>query len=183
MVTQRRRGAVRSESARIAILEATASQFAKHGYDQLTMEGIAAEARVGKQTIYRWWPSKSALIADCLTEGMLFPAWFTPPDTGDLRADVTAWLESIIRFLNEPGNGSLLRSLIIAAAENENVAVRLNERLGMLPMLGERLQVADALATDIGDAVIGAIVLRSLRRQPIEPGFARRLVEKLLGPL
>lgn len=181
MVTERRRGAVRSESARIAILEATASQFAKHGYDRLTMEGIAAEAKVGKQTIYRWWPSRSALIADCLAEGLLFPDWFTPPNTGDLRADVTVWLESIIRFLNEPGNSSLLRSLIIACAENEEVAERLNERLGLLPMLGDRLGGTDALNTDLGDAVIGAIVLRALRRKSIEPELAQRLVDLLLG--
>ena len=94
MPTERRRGAARSEPARVAILTATAKLFAEQGYDHLTMEGIAAEARVGKQTIYRWWRSKSALIADCLIAGLLIPEWLTPANTGSERADLTAWLDS-----------------------------------------------------------------------------------------
>ena len=103
----------------MAILRATANQFEKLGYDHVTMEGIAAEAKVGKQTIYRWWPSRSALIAECLVEGMLIPDWFVPADSGDLRADVTGWLTSILEYLQQPGNTTLLRSLVVAAAENE----------------------------------------------------------------
>jgi len=61
-----RSGPVRSEAARQAILEATARLLVERGYDHLTMEGIAATAGVGKQTVYRWWPSKGAVIAECL---------------------------------------------------------------------------------------------------------------------
>ena len=78
MEPEQRRGPGRSESARLAILTATARQFAERGYDSLTMEGIAAEAKVGKQTIYRWWPSRSALVADALAEGLIMPDWFVP---------------------------------------------------------------------------------------------------------
>ncbi|MGO7983441.1 helix-turn-helix domain-containing protein, partial [Rhizobium johnstonii] len=78
-MAEHRRGPVRSEVARMAILEATARQFEARGYDQLTMEGIAAEAKVGKQTIYRWWPSKSALVADCLIAGLLFQHRLSAP--------------------------------------------------------------------------------------------------------
>ena len=63
----------------VAILDATARLFAERGYDHLTIEGIAAEADVGKQTIYRWWPSKGALVADCLLEGMLLPSGSSRP--------------------------------------------------------------------------------------------------------
>src|SRR5690348_8569674 len=83
--SQQRRGAVRSEQARSAILAATAQLIARHGYDHVSIEGIAHEAGVGKQTIYRWWPSKSAVVAECLLEGLLIPDAFVPPDTESLE--------------------------------------------------------------------------------------------------
>ena len=186
MTTERRRGAPRSEAARVAILQAAAKLFAQHGYDHLTMEGIAAEAQVGKQTIYRWWPSKSALIADCLIEGLLIPEWLAAPQTGDLRADLTQWLSRIVDFVREPGNAELLRSLVVAAAENEDVARRLNERLGMFPAEATTASApstaaSEAHATELGEALIGAVVIRTLRRGPLEPELAKRIVDAVLG--
>jgi AcrR family transcriptional regulator len=64
-------GTKRSEAARTAILNATARQFAERGWEQLSIEGIAADADVGKQTIYRWWSSKSAFVAECLLERLV----------------------------------------------------------------------------------------------------------------
>ena len=55
----RPRGRPRSETARKAVLRAALRLVAAHGYRALTIEGIAAAAGVGKQTIYRWWPSKA----------------------------------------------------------------------------------------------------------------------------
>jgi AcrR family transcriptional regulator len=175
MSTERRPGAVRSESARLAILSAAAHQFAERGYDHLTIEGIAAEAGVGKQTIYRWWSSKSALIAECLVEGMLIPVPMSPPRTGDLRADLEAWVGSILEFI--PGNESLLRSLVVAAAEDADVAQRLNERLGVLPLDGED---DGEFPVEVVEALVGVIVIRSLRRGEFDEGLARRLVELVL---
>lgn len=173
MATERRRGAVRSESARLAILGAAADIVTTRGYDHLSMEGIASAAGVGKQTIYRWWSSKSELLADCLMEGMLLPDWIRVANSGDLRADLGAWLANLAGFLNEPGNANLARSIIIAAAENESVALRLNERLGIFVLFGERALESPELP----EALLGAVVLRLLRRGTIDEAFARRLVE------
>ncbi len=188
MVTGRR-GAARSETARLAILHATTSQFVAHGWEHLTTEGIAAEAGVGKQTIYRWWRSKSALIAECMLEGLLLPDSFLPADTGDVRADLATWLETILRFADEPRSAELLRSLIAAAAEDEQVGMRLRDALGAASALVSRLESArargelprDAPIAAIGDALVGAIVLRVLARAPTEPGLARELVDTILG--
>ncbi len=190
MAGQGRRGPKRSEEARIAILTAAAEQVVAHGYDHLTIERIAAAARVGKQTIYRWWPSRSALVADCLAERLLLSELFVPEDSGDLRADVTGWLDNIVGFLGAPGNAGLLHSLVVAAAENTDVATRLNDRLGMLEMLGERFTAAVAAGqlppgtpvVELGDALIGAIVLRGLRHGALDTDFTHRLVDLLLPP-
>lgn len=170
MITERRRGPQRSESSRQAILAAAAHLFTEHGYDHLTVEGIAAEAHVGKQTIYRWWRSKSEIIAECLAEGLVLPDWIVPANSGDLRADLRAWLGYVIAFLDTPGNAGLLRSIVVAAAENEAVALQLNERLGIWQVLAERL------GDEAGEALVGALVIRSLRGGPLDEAFVERLV-------
>jgi AcrR family transcriptional regulator len=56
----------RSERARVAILDATNELLHENGLDNLSIEAVAARAGVGKQTIYRWWPTRPALVADAL---------------------------------------------------------------------------------------------------------------------
>lgn len=172
----------------MAILTATARQVAAHGYDHLTVEGVAAEAGVGKQTIYRWWRVKSALVADCLVEGLLLSELFVPEDSGDLRADVTTWLDNIVEFLHRSGNSGLMRSLIVAAGDNPDVAVGISERLGLWQMLGERFAAAVAAGqlpagtplVELGDALLGAIVLRELRGADEDREFTSRIAALLI---
>ncbi|QNO37676.1 TetR/AcrR family transcriptional regulator [Protaetiibacter sp. SSC-01] len=189
MAPSSRRGPGRSEAARVAILEATARIFLERGYEHLTMEGVAAEAGVGKQTIYRWWPSRTALVAECLAEGLIMPAWFVPPDSGDVRADLTTWLENVADFVAQPGNDALLRSLVEASAQDPAVATGLSERLGVLQLLGERMRRAveagdiDELPVEqLVEAMLGALVVRALQRGPIDRAYAGRLVALLMPP-
>jgi AcrR family transcriptional regulator len=189
-MTDHRRGPARSEQARVAILEATARQFAERGYDHLTMEGIAAEAKAGKQTIYRWWSSKGALVADCLIEGLLLPDNLNPPNTGDLRADLETWLQGILGLLERPGGDALMRSLVAAAAENADAGRLLHESLGVGSTLIVRLQAAvddsqlpaDAPLREIGEALVGSVILRVIGRVPTADGGPARLVQAVLGP-
>lgn len=187
-MSDHRQGPVRSEAARIAVLDATARLFATRGYDHMTMEGVAAEAGVSKQTIYRWWPSKGALVADCLLESRLLPNQLTLPDTGDVRADLTLWIATIFRVLDRAGE-SLLRSLIAAAAENVEVGQRLHASLGMESSLTDRLRSAidagelraDAPLDEIGEALVGSLILRALSRQTVDEAGAARFVTAVLG--
>jgi AcrR family transcriptional regulator len=180
---------VRSEEARSAILAATASLIARHGYDHVTIEGIAHEAGVGKQTIYRWWPSKSAVVAECLLEGMLIPDAFVPPDTESLEADVAAWVSGVFAFLAVPDNASLVRSILSAAVDNPEVGTRLNERLGassnaLAGRLRRGLEAGqlrpDASVELINDALLGACIARVLARSSFDPDDARALTRIVL---
>jgi AcrR family transcriptional regulator len=187
-MAEHRRGAPRSEAARIAVLETTAELFAERGYDQLTIEGIASEAGVAKQTIYRWWKSKSELVAECLFEGRLLPTGLVPPDTGDIRNDLTTWLDALFRFTDEPKNSELVRSLVVVAAENESVGRRLDASLGVPTLLATRLDTATTTGdlptetppNEIINALIGAVVVHVLQRTSAAPGAAKRLVSLLL---
>ncbi len=186
---QHRSGPIRNEAARVAILKATAGLFESQGYDRLTVEGIAAQAGVGKQTIYRWWPGKSALIADCLLEGLILPETLTPPNTGDIRKDLATWLDQIFRLRDHPSGEDLMRSLIAAAAENADVGRRLHESIGANSSVIARLQAAvdvseirpDAPLEEIGEALVGAVILRALSRKPLPPDAIPRLVAVVLG--
>ena len=58
----------RSARSQAAILHAAYELCQQQGYARLTIEGIAARAGVGKQTIYRWWPSKGAVLLDVFVD-------------------------------------------------------------------------------------------------------------------
>src|SRR4051794_35694438 len=85
-----RPGRKRSEESRQAILTAAFELVAELGYPRLTIEGIAARSDAGKQTIYRWWPSK----ADVLLDGLVAKAdlYIPVPDTGSYAEDLRAFL-------------------------------------------------------------------------------------------
>ncbi|WP_100813846.1 TetR/AcrR family transcriptional regulator [Microbacterium lacus] len=190
-MTLPRSGPVRSEAARLAILDAAAGLLAERGYDHLTMEGIAARAGVGKQTIYRWWPSKGAVVAECLLEGKLLDGRLLLPDTGDIRRDLTVWLGEVFALLESAQGETILRSLIAAAAEHaeigrrlrdslsgsESVSGRLSRAIGTVPNLPEGAPVEQ-----LAEALIGAVLLRALSREPSATSDAERLLDAVLGP-
>lgn len=64
-------GRPRSEESRTAILEATWNLLKTTNLKDLSIEGIARESGVGKTTIYRWWPSKIAVVMDAFVEHVL----------------------------------------------------------------------------------------------------------------
>lgn len=66
--TSRRPGRPRSDEARQAILESTLALLKETGFNDLSVEGIAARAGVGKATVYRWWPNKAALVIEAFLQ-------------------------------------------------------------------------------------------------------------------
>ncbi|NQX26103.1 TetR/AcrR family transcriptional regulator [Microbacteriaceae bacterium VKM Ac-2854] len=183
-----RRGRVRSEAAREAILTATTRIVHAHGYDHLTIEGVAKEAGVAKQTIYRWWASRGALIADCLIEGRLLSVDVEVPHTGDLETDIAEWLTTVIAILDAPSGGPLVRSLVAAAAEDENVGERLSAAFGVEGYLAERLSRAiddgqldaDVPVDQLGQAILGTIIIQTLSRRPVSAAELMLLVHFVL---
>ena len=122
------RGRPRSPQAHQAILAATCDLLLQTGYDGLSIEGVAARAGVGKQTVYRWWPSKSALVTEAVLEGRLAINGELPPDTGDLRNDLHTWLARQFEALADPYVLSLIRAVTAAAADDNAAGAALYER-------------------------------------------------------
>ncbi|MGY5129446.1 TetR/AcrR family transcriptional regulator [Streptomyces nigrescens] len=110
----------RSERSRRAIFDAALTLVGEVGYDKLTIEGIASRAGVGKQTIYRWWPSKAAVLLDAFTEGV--DEYEGLPDTGDLAADLKFVLRATADEFNDPAFQAPYRALAAAGANDEELS-------------------------------------------------------------
>lgn len=135
----------RSERARAAILTAAAELTRELPYVKLTIEAIAARAGVGKQTIYRWWPSKGAVVFDAMLESDSGPAGLALPDTGDIAADMRELLRGSIVALTDPGYESFLRAMYIEIQQDPELAATYRERL----LLPQRAAIADRLASAV----------------------------------
>ncbi|WP_433216662.1 TetR/AcrR family transcriptional regulator [Microtetraspora malaysiensis] len=116
----------RSESSRQAIFAAARELCAERGYGRLTIEAIASRAGVSKKTIYRWWPSKGAVILELLDEAATMKAHH--PDTGDLATDLRTQLTAVIGMLTPPQT-SALAGVIAEAQHDPALAHDLRERL------------------------------------------------------
>ena len=116
----------RSASSHRAILEAAWAEALQKGYDGLTIEGIAARAGVGKQTLYRWWPSKAAVLLEAVNARAQQTSTF--PDTGDIVADLGGQLAGVATFLADEG-GTVHRALLAAAQSDPELASQLRHQI------------------------------------------------------
>ncbi|RVX41986.1 TetR family transcriptional regulator [Nonomuraea polychroma] len=133
----------RNESSRRAILEAALQLCAEDGYGRLTIEAIAAHAGVSKKTIYRWWPSKGAVILEAIDDMANLLADHV--DTGNLAADLHTQLSAVIELLTPPNN-SAITGLIAEALHDKDLANDLRERLirPRITAFKERMRIAQA---------------------------------------
>jgi AcrR family transcriptional regulator len=116
---ERGRGRPRSEASHEAILAAVVPMIQARGYDAFSIEALAAQAGVGKATIYRRWASKEDLVLEALGR---FVAAIPAPDTGGLRGDLLAVLDSDAKLHADPATPLLLASLVAAMARSPKIA-------------------------------------------------------------
>src|SRR5271170_2546963 len=96
-------GRPRSEESRRSILQSTLKLLKQNGgFSELSIEAIAADANVGKTTVYRWWPTKAALVAEAFSASADDELQF--PNTGSVQRDMNLQMKRLIRiFLSERG--------------------------------------------------------------------------------
>src|SRR3979411_3401661 len=87
-------GRRRSEVSRKAILDATYELLKTVGFHQMSIEGVAARAGVGKATIYRWWNSKGVLAVEAFMEAVAPSIAFR--ETGSARADMERQMKILV---------------------------------------------------------------------------------------
>ncbi|WP_067480409.1 TetR/AcrR family transcriptional regulator [Actinomadura hibisca] len=170
------------------IFDATLHALARDGYDAMTIEGIADDAGVNKTTIYRWWPSKPALLRAALIDAPLLD--LPVPDTGTLRGDLEALTATLIGFLTAEPAGAVVRAALGAAVGDACLAAQFRDffadRLARERPVVERAIARGELppGTDpmlLMDLLSGAIWVRGVfRGLPVDGEFARRTVAAVL---
>jgi AcrR family transcriptional regulator len=169
----------RSEKSRAAIVTATRELLLERGFDGLTIEAVAARAGVGKQTIYRWWPTRPALVADVMLEDA-DKLLASVNHSGDLSTDLVGWVGKLFASLTTPRGSAMLRTLTVACMEHEDTAVKL--RAGFSAPLHDSVRarllaggINEVVAESAADAIVGGVVYPILSgAQP----YSRRRAER-----
>lgn len=109
-VGKRLPGRPRSEQSRQSILRSTLKFLKrKGGFADLSIEAIAADANVGKTTVYRWWPTKAALVADAFSTSADQELRF--PNTGSVQRDMSLQMRRLIRVFRSK-RGKVVAALL-----------------------------------------------------------------------
>lgn len=173
---------------RSAVLVATAELLAEGGYNDVTMEQIAARSGAAKQTLYRVWGSKAEVVADAVLQGAFELRADDVPDTGQLRRDLSEWLGGIARYLDRPEARSIVRALATSStASRDPDRADAFDRILTAPvgrLLAARLEsarrrgeVASHVSTAaVVDLILGYLTLVSIGRARLGEGRIRDLV-------
>jgi AcrR family transcriptional regulator len=149
------------------------------------IDDIAAAAGVGKQTIYRWWPSKQAVVIDALLHHSTGDTPF--PDTGDARRDLRAHMLAVTRIFTS-SIGALLREILAESYGHPDVARGFVERFwqprrelstAFLRQAMSRGQVRPDLDVEAAlDTVYSPLWTRLLiGHQPLDDEFVDRVLD------
>jgi AcrR family transcriptional regulator len=181
------RGAMRET----AILRATLELLAESGYDQLTIDAVAARARCSKATIYRRWPGKAALVSTAIRRHAGQPA-AAVPDTGSLRSDLQAAL-GVMRSSLSGQDAALILGLLAAMHRDPELAGAVREQvldvkrevfgavIARAAARGDIPATADgALLAEISSAVLLSRLL--VTGEPLDDAFTQHLVDAVLLP-
>ena len=192
-MTERRApdSARRSSRSRDAILTATRELIAEVGYAKLTIEAIAARAGVGKQTIYRWWPSKGAVVFDSLLALSEGEDGIFLPDTGDLEADLKLVLRETAREFSDPAFEAPIRALNIELIGDPALAELYREKMEAPVVAAKKRRLrsaqdagqlpADADLDLLLELLYAPFTQRWLMRSgPLDEEFVDGLVERAL---
>src|ERR1017187_10332265 len=188
-------GRPRSEESRQAILRSTLKLLKQQGgFAELSIEAIAADANVGKTTVYRWWPTKGALVADAFSTSAADELRF--PDTGSVQRDMSLQMRRLIRIFRS-NRGKVVAALLAGGQSDPELIEAFRERF----LWPRRKQAYQTLRRGIDrgelpegsdldlilDSLYGPIYMRFLiRHDTLDEGFADEIcglvLKGLTGP-
>ena len=188
----RQLGRPRDPKLDTAIITATLELLAEGGYAALTMEAVAAQAGVGKATLYRRWAGKEQLVIEAVASLTEQPE---PDGRSGVRDELVALLEAVRRKSDSSLAGKIFPRLIGESADNPELMQRYREQVldprrarfrACLQRAVDEGRVRPDLDLDHGiDLIVGPMAYRNLiRRDPApDAGLAGRIVDDVLAGL
>ena len=186
-----RGGRPRDPSRDSVIRAAILRLLAEVGYGALTMDAVAAEAGVGKATIYRRWRTKHDLVVDTLSD--INRAIAVPPDTGSVESDIRALMDLIATTVQSPA-GAAIRSLLPAmqyqpalvdAFRNGPLAVWRSAFSAMWARAEARGEVRAGMDKSVTGEAISALIVQRwlLTGEPLDTGYVDEVFATVVLPL
>ncbi|WP_422927866.1 TetR/AcrR family transcriptional regulator [Singulisphaera sp. PoT] len=185
------RGRPRSESAAAheGIMDAVYAILQEKSVRDLTMEEVARRAGVGKPTLYKWWPSKAALVMDMFEQRVV--GRLAVSDTGTAEQAIRTQVRELIRLFN--GFFGKVAAEIIAEGQSDPTILAeycqryMFKRRAFSAGVLEHARVRGELKRPIDpelfiDMIYGPIYFRLLvRHLPLDEAFGDALVDNLLA--
>ncbi|MGT2425096.1 TetR/AcrR family transcriptional regulator [Amnibacterium kyonggiense] len=184
-------GRPRSESSHRRILEAATRLLERDGYTRLTIDALAAEAGVGRQTIYRRWRTKADVVLELVADRPDFAV--AVPDTGSYGRDIREFLQSAFAAASDPPTADLLRGLMTEAQERPDFGHRfrhdfLGPRRAAFQVIVDRAAARQDLPSHVASEAIADIAFGSLwyrllaTREPLDAQYADAIARALAPP-
>lgn len=183
-------GRPRSESAasHAAILDAVHDLLKEKSAREISMEAVAKRAGVGKPTLYKWWPTKTALIFTLVQERIMGP--MEAEQGASAEEAIRGRMRSLISAFNGDF-GKVLAELIAEGQSDPGVLTELYERLislrrGVLVSYIERGKRDGEFADEsdpelLVDAIFGPLFYNLLLRlTPLTQQYGQRLIDQVL---
>jgi AcrR family transcriptional regulator len=171
------------------ILDATLTVLAETGYDRLTMDAVAAEAKASKATLYRRWSSKPQLVVDAVCSHKEHPP---TPDTGTLRGDLLAAYCGL-GGLGDARSMAVLAAVVTAMARDAEFAeIYRRDFIGpkqstmrsVLDRARARGEISDEVDIDLVAPALPGIVLHRvfLLGDEATPELVARVIDQIILP-
>ncbi len=181
-------GRPRDPAVNEAILVAARELLVEVGYANLSMEGVAARARVGKPTLYRRYPTRALLVFDAIFGKTKTRAI---PNSGSIRADLQEAYNWAVDEFNAPEARAAIPGLLAEVAASPELGQRvrtvvIGPEYGRVRAELELAQCRGEVRTDadldlIIDAFIGTALARViLLDHPVDYQYSKRLVDLVL---
>lgn len=180
----------RVQRSKDSILAVTYKLLTEEGIGGVSVDEVSRRSGVSKTTIYRHWPSRSALLMDACSKIGGVPE---TPDTGTLKGDITALATSLAQQLKSARWAAVLPSIIDAAERDPELAQILAQLHAsqMIPYfaVAERAKKRGELApgtnvSEFADSIVAPFFYRRwFSREPLDDAFVKGLVRGLLTQL